>query len=256
MTVPPMDLTGKSALVTGASSGIGAAIARRLAQAGAKLLLTGRDQARGAAVARDCGPAAEFMAGDIAEAGLADRLVARAVALFGRLDIAVNNAGVIVRGSAVDTSDADWHRLIGVNVTGVFYLCRAAARQMRAQGGGTIVNIGSDWALVGGKNAVAYCASKGAVAQMTRAMAADHARENIRINCVCPGEVDTPMLQQGIAWRGMSHKEGLAKLAEGIPMGRVAQPSEIADAVLFLASDASSFMNGAMLSVDGGSTAI
>jgi NAD(P)-dependent dehydrogenase (short-subunit alcohol dehydrogenase family) len=134
-------------------------------------------------------------------------------------------------------------------------MSRAALRQMKRQGGGTIINIGSDWALVGGRNAFAYCASKGAVAQMTRAMAVDHARDNIRVNCICPGDIDTPMLASGIAKRGMAHEQGLKHLADQIPMGRVAQPREIGRAAVFLASADSSFMTGAMLSVDGGSTA-
>jgi meso-butanediol dehydrogenase / (S,S)-butanediol dehydrogenase / diacetyl reductase len=134
-------------------------------------------------------------------------------------------------------------------------MSRAALRQMKRQGAGTIINIGSDWALVGGRNAFAYCASKGAVAQMTRAMAVDHARDNIRVNCICPGDIDTPMLASGIAKRGMTHDQGIKFLAETIPMGRVAQPEEIGRAAVFLASSDSSFMTGAMLSVDGGSTA-
>jgi meso-butanediol dehydrogenase/(S,S)-butanediol dehydrogenase/diacetyl reductase len=248
-------LSGKTMLITGATSGIGAAIAAAAAAAGAKLFLTGRSEARGEAVRESCGPDTVFMAADLAAPGASDRLVGAAVAAFGRLDAVVNNAGMIYRGTVATTTDEEWERIVAVNVTGVFTMSRAAVRQMKRQGGGVIVNIGSDWALVGGRNAFAYCATKGAVAQMTRAIAVDHAADNIRINCVCPGDIDTPMLAGGIAARGMSQAEGLAFLGRHIPMGRVGRPEEIATAVVFLASDASSYMTGAMLSVDGGNTA-
>jgi meso-butanediol dehydrogenase / (S,S)-butanediol dehydrogenase / diacetyl reductase len=248
-------LQGKTMLVTGATSGIGAAIAEAAAAAGAKLLLNGRSENRGDAIRRACGPDTVFVASDLAEPGAADRLVGAALAAFGRLDVLVNNAGIIYRGTVDTTTDEEWARTMAVNVTGVFAMCRAAVRHMKRQGHGTIVNIGSDWALVGGVNAFAYCASKGAVAQMTRAMAIDHARDGIRVNCVCPGDIDTPMLASMFEADGISHAEGLAQLGAGIPMGRVGRPEEIAKATVFLASDASSYMTGAMLSVDGGITA-
>jgi meso-butanediol dehydrogenase / (S,S)-butanediol dehydrogenase / diacetyl reductase len=196
-----------------------------------------------------------FMAADIAGKGAAERLVDATVKQFGKLDVLVNNAGIVHRHTAETATDEEWDDIIAVNVTSVFRMSRAALRQMKRQGGGTIINIGSDWALVGGRNAFAYCASKGAVAQMTRAMAVDHARDNIRVNCICPGDIDTPMLASGIAKRGMTQEQGLKHLADQIPMGRVAQPREIGRAAVFLASADSSFMTGAMLSVDGGSTA-
>jgi len=250
-----MQLKDKVMLVTGATSGIGEATAKAAAAAGARLMLTGRSTERGERVRAACGADAQFIRGDVSEAGFADRLVDETVKRFGRLDVLVNNAGIAHRHTVETATDAEWHEVMAVNVTGVFYMSRAALRAMKRQGGGVVVNIGSDWALVGGRNAFAYCASKGAVAQMTRAMAVDHARENIRVNCVCPGDIDTPMLAAGIAFRGMTHEQGIRQLAEAIPMGRVAHPDEIAKAVVFLASDDASFMTGAMLSVDGGSTA-
>ena len=249
-----MRLDGKVMLVTGATSGIGAAIALEAAKEGAKLVLTGRSAERGEAIRKQCSGAV-FHAADIAQKGVPETLVDAAVKEFGRLDILVNNAGIVHRHTAETATDQEWDGVIATNVTGVFRMSRATLRHMKRQGGGTIINIGSDWALVGGRNAFAYCASKGAVAQMTRAMAVDHARDNIRVNCICPGDIDTPMLASGIAKRGMTLEDGLKHLAAAIPMGRVAQPREIARAAVFLASDDSSFMTGAMLSVDGGSTA-
>jgi NAD(P)-dependent dehydrogenase (short-subunit alcohol dehydrogenase family) len=249
-----MRLDGKVMLVTGATSGIGAAIALEAAKEGAKLFLTGRSAERGEAIRKQCNSAA-FLALDVAQKGAAETLVDATVKQFSRLDILVNNAGIVHRHTAETATDQEWDDVIATNVTGVFRMSRAALKQMKKQGGGTIINIGSDWALVGGRNAFAYCASKGAVAQMTRAMAVDFARDNIRVNCICPGDIETPMLASGIAKRGMTLEEGLKHLAAAIPMGRVAQPREIARAAMFLASDDSSFMTGAMLSVDGGSTA-
>lgn len=253
-----MRLDGKIALVTGATSGIGAAIAEACASAGATLMLTGRSAERGNFALKQAqahGGQAKFLAGNLSEPHWPDEIVAETVRRFGRLDLLVNNAGIIYRGTVADCSDVEWDHIVAVNMTAVFRLSRAAVRQMRAQGGGAIINIASDWGLVGGRNAFAYCASKGAVVQMTRAMAVDHAKDNIRVNCVCPGDVDTPMLASGIAKRGMTHEQGLKHLGNAVPLGRVAQPSEIAKAALFLASDASSYMTGAMLAVDGGNTA-
>jgi 2,3-dihydro-2,3-dihydroxybenzoate dehydrogenase len=252
-----MQLKDKVMIVTGATSGIGEAIAKAAAAAGTRLMLTGRSVERGDQVRAACGPAAQFLPGDVGQAGFADRLVEETVRRCGRLDVLINNAGVTHRHTAETATDDEWDHVMAVNVTAVFRLSRAGIKAMKRNGGGVIVNIGSDWALVGGRNAFADCASKGAVAQMTRAMALDHAPDNIRVNCVCPGEIHTPMTAGYISYRypGLTQELGLKKLAAEIPLGRIAHPDEIAKAALFLASDDSSFMTGAMMSVDGGSTA-
>jgi NAD(P)-dependent dehydrogenase (short-subunit alcohol dehydrogenase family) len=254
-----MDFSGTAVLVTGGTSGIGAAIARAFGAAGATVLLTGRDTERGGEVAADIasdGGAAEFMAADVTDTGACGRLVDAALERFGRLDVLVNNAGIIHSGDAQSTTDEQWNETIAVNLTAAFRMSRAAIPAIRRQGGGSIVNIASDWALVGGRNAVAYCASKGGLMMMTKAMALDHAGENIRVNAVCPTEIMTPMLTGEFRAAGITDEEGLAALAETIPMGRVGTPEEVARAVLFLASDQASFMTGVGLPVDGGMTAM
>lgn len=253
-----MDFSGATVLVTGGTSGIGAAVARAFGDAGASVLLTGRDAERGAEVAADIasdGGRAEFAAADIAEKGACVHLVEVALDRFGGLDVLVNNAGIIHSGDAAATTDDQWDQTIAVNLTAAFRMSRAAIPAMRRQGGGAIVNIASDWALVGGRRAVAYCASKGGLLLMTKAMALDHAKENIRINAVCPTETMTPMLTGEFRAAGISDEEGLAAVARTIPMGRVATPEEVARAVLFLASDQASFLTGVGLPVDGGVTA-
>ena len=253
-----MNFDGKVVMVTGATSGIGAAAARAFAEAGAKVVLTGRNEERGLAV-RDGiverGGIAEFTAGDIRGRSVCDRLVVETVADFGRLDVLVNNAGIIYRVDAVDTTDEQWAETMAVNVSAVFYLSAAAVREMRTHGGGVIVNVASDAALIGAPRMAAYCASKGAVLQLTRAMAIDHAREGIRINAVCPDNVDTPMLTGEAEQLGEDPAAYLRASDESIPLGHTATPEEVADVILFLASHRARFITGIGLPVDGGATA-
>ncbi len=240
-------------MVTGAASGMGAATARLFAAEGDRVVVVDRNAEGAAATAEDIDGLA--VVGDISDSEFCDAAVAQAVKTFGRLDVLVNAAGTIVRADADNTSDADWLRVMSVNVSGTFFLCRAAVRVMKAQGKGAIVNFGSIWGDVGGKGHVAYCASKGAIHQLTRALALDHARDGIRVNGVCPGEVDTPMLRSERTVAVTD--EYLANMADAtIPMGRLAQPEEIGRVVLFLASDAASYMTGALVAVDAGYTAV
>lgn len=259
MSEPFIDLGGKVALVTGATSGIGAASARELARHGADLWLSGRDPGRGETLCgeiRGLGRRAQFMAGDIRDRVFCDELVRACVEQFGRLDVVVNSAGICRVASTVETDDATWHDTMDINVNGTFFTSRAALKVMAGQGSGSIVNLASDWGLVGAPEAAAYCASKGAVIMLTRAMAMDHAGQGIRINAVCPGDTDTPMMDEDFVQRGMSPAQGRALCAEGIPMGRMARAEEVARVVAFLASDAASFMTGTAVPVDGGHSAM
>ena len=250
-------LAGKAALITGGASGIGKATAELFAREGAAVTIVDVTVEAGEAVARaigDDGGRAIFARCDVTKAGDCQRAVEMTVSRFGRLDILFNNAGVIRRTSVLETTEEEWDRVMAVNVKSIFLMTKEAIPVMIKTGGGVVVNSGSGWGLVGGKDAVSYCASKGAVIQLTKAMALDHGPQNIRVNAVCPGDTDTPMLAREAEQLGHSHE---AILAESIhrPLGRVGRPEEVAQAVLYLASDASSFVTGTTLLVDGGGLA-
>jgi len=254
-------LAEKIVIVTGGTRGIGAAIAQTCAALGGKVVLTGRDERAGVSIEggiRARGGSARFVQGDVTAPGFPERLIDDVLGEEGRIDVLVNNAGVLSRTNAADCTDAEWDSVIATNVTAVFQLCRAVVpvmrRQFEAEGrAGAIVNIASDWAVVGAHSAVAYGASKGAIAQLTRSMAVDHAKDGIRVNAVCPGDTETDMLLSG---RGDEEREDvLHRLGQSIPLGRVGKPADIAAAVAFLASDAASYVTGILLPVDGGSTA-
>jgi NAD(P)-dependent dehydrogenase (short-subunit alcohol dehydrogenase family) len=246
-------LAGKVAIVTGAASGMGAATARELARQGATVMIVDQNADLAGKVASEIGAPAPTI-GDVSDSAFCNETVRAAKASLGRVDILVNCAGIILRANAIDTLDSDWQRVLNVNVNGVFFMSRAAVRKMKEQGGGVIVNFGSIWGEVGAAGVVAYCATKGAVHQLTRAMAMDHVGDGIRINAIAPGEVNTPMLAYGRP--SPPTAEDLQKLAdETIPMRRLAEPVEIARVAVFLATDAASYMTGTIVRVDAGYTA-
>jgi NAD(P)-dependent dehydrogenase (short-subunit alcohol dehydrogenase family) len=252
-----MKLKDKVALITGGTSGIGEATALLFAKEGAKVAVTGRNADRGAKVAdaiKGSSGQGCFIRTDVRSVNECRAAVDQIVRQFGRLDILFNNAGVYFAHDALECSEEEWDMQIDVNLKGTFLMSKFALPQMISQASGVIVNNSSGWGLVGGDKAVAYCASKGGVVLLTKAMAVDHGRQGIRINCICPGDVDTPMLPEDANFRGLKWDAYLAGAANR-PMGRVGTADEIAKAVLFLASDDSSFMTGAALVVDGGGTA-
>ena len=246
-----MEFEGRTVVVTGAASGMGAATARLFAANGATVVIVDRNADGAANIAGQI--SGTSMAGDVGDSAFCDAVIADAVRQTGRLDAVVNAAGIIVRAAGQDTSDDDWHRIMRVNVDGTFFMCRAAIRAMRAADGGAIVNFGSIWGDLGSAGVAAYCASKGAVHNLTRALALDHAGHGIRINAVCPGEVNTPMLQSERSSPVTSQM--MEAIASTVPMGRLADPTEIAEVVMFLASPRASYMTGALVSVDAGYSA-
>ncbi len=246
-------LRGRTALITGGASGIGRATALLFGREGAAVVvhdLRADGQATADAIIA-AGGRAVFVQGDVTRAADCQAAVDRALAEFGGLHILVNNAGIIRRASVVDTTEDEWDHVMAVNVKSVFLLSKASIPVMARGGGGVIVNTASGWGIDGGKDAASYCASKAAVVNLTRAMAIDHADQKIRVNCVCPGDTDTPMLREEARQLGQDVSGFLARSAQR-PLGRMGRPEEIAQVMLFLASDASSYVTGAALVVDGG----
>lgn len=252
-----MRLANKVALITGGTSGIGRATALLFAQEGTRVAITGRNEVRGQEVVEEiarAGGTAIFIRSDVRFAEECRRAVEETLRAFGRLDILFNNAGVYYPHTVPDSTEEEWDLTLDINLKGTYLMSKFALPTMIAQGSGVIVNNASGWGLVGGNKAAAYCASKGGVVLLTKAMAVDHSRQGIRVNCICPGDVDTPMLLEDARLRGLAWEAYLAS-ASNRPMGRIGRPEEIAKAVLFLASDDASFMTGAALVVDGGGTA-
>ena len=249
-------LQDKTILVTGATSGIGAATAEACAQEGARLVLTGRNAGAGEELcARLDGSGHCFLPADLGQRDEAQGLIERAVEKAGRLDGLVNNAGGVHHASVPDTDDECWDDTLNVNLSAVFYLCREAIPHMTGQGGGVIVNVASTWGLVGAERSAAYCATKGAVIQLTRSMALDHARDGVRVNAVAPGAVHTPMLASEAAAFGLSAEQGRELWSADAPTRSLASASHIADAIVFLLSEKSAHIHGTVLPVDGGSLA-
>lgn len=253
-----MRLQGKTAVITGTSKGIGRAIATTFAREGAKLILGDISEAEGEALAREIwryDGSVHFVAADVGQRADNERLIEKCVEAYGRLDIFVGNAGINLPKRITDSSDEEIDRLLNVNLKGLIYASRAAIPIMLQQGGGTILFTASKTGLVAQTDSPVYCASKGAVVMLAKALALDYARQNIRVNALCPGIVDTPMLREfadampdpEAAWQEYSAAQ---------PIGRLATPQECADAALWLVSDEASFITGVALPVDGGFTAM
>ncbi len=252
-----MRLHNQVALITGGTSGIGEATALLFAKEGARVAIAGRNAERGAVVVqaiKQCGGNAIFLRADVSLAADCRCTIEETLRTFGKLDILFNNAGVFYPQTALECSEQQWDEQLDVNLKGTFLMSKFALPPMISQRRGVIINNSSGWGIVGGDHAVAYCASKGGVVLMTKAMAIDHGKQGIRVNCVCPGDVETPMLPADAKMRGLSWETYLKGCSDR-PLGRIGTPEEIAKAVLFLASDESSFMTGAALVVDGGGTA-
>ena len=237
--------TGKTALVTGSGGGIGQAIIARLKADGATVVETDLR-------AHDDSAADFQIVGDLMEPAFADTLPSKVKALTGRLDILCNNAGIIARGVITEASDDDLRRSLALNVEAPFRLCRSAIPIMAAQGGGAIVNTASCWGLQPGPSHPIYVMTKAALASLTQCLGRDHAHQGIRVNAVCPNEVNTDMLRSGFEIRGLDPEEGIATLNKTVPLGRIAEPDDIADVVAFLASDEARYMVGALLEINGG----
>jgi len=249
-------LANRSAVITGAASGIGRAIAQLFAREGASVVLTDINESLGREVERDitsAGGKAIFEGADVTRDSDCRRITELAVHEFGGLHILVNCAGIIRRASVTELTEDDWDRVMAVNVKSIFLMSRHAIPHM-AKTGASIINMASGWGLAGGPKAAAYCASKGAVVLLTKAMAIDHGPQKIRVNCICPGDTDTAMLRNEAQQLGEPGDRFLADAAKR-PLGRVGKPEEIAQAALYLASDAASFVTGAALVVDGGGLA-
>ena len=252
-----MRLHGKTALITGSASGIGRATALLFAREGAAVSLVDLNQQAGQEVAQEIsclGGRAIFDSADVSSPTDCRRVVERTLREFGGIHILFNNAGIIRRASVVEITEAEWDAVMAVNVRSIFLMCREVIPIMARAHGGSIVNSASGWGLAGGARAAAYCASKGAVVLMTKAMAIDHGRQNIRVNCICPGDTDTAMLRTEARQLGTTENEFLADSATR-PLGRLGKPEEIAQAVLYLASEEASFVTGSAMVVDGGGLA-
>ncbi len=249
-----MRFQGKTVLITGGAGGIGKAAVRIFAREGARVMVADLSEQGCQEICAEVetqGGEAAYLCGDLADKAYCENLVDHTVKTFGSLDILLNNAGVIPRGNILETTDEMWFAALNINLTAVFYLSRAAIVEMKKQGGGAIVNTSSAWGVYPGPGHLAYCTSKGAVAALTKNLGRDHAGDHIRVNAVCPNEVNTPMLKTGFSKRGLDPDKAIEQLNATVPIGRIAEPEEIADVMAFLASDAARYIAGATIEVTG-----
>jgi len=252
-----MRLQGKVALITGGTSGIGSATAIRFVEEGASVTITGRNVERGEQVVKDIvekGGAALFIQSDVRRANDCRNAVDKTLERFGKIDVLFNNAGVFHPKTIPDCTEEEWDETIESSLKGAFLMSKYALPSMIEQGSGSIIHTSSGWGILGGDMAAAYCAAKGGLIVMAKAMAIDHGPDGIRVNCVCPGDVLTPMLPDDAKKRGMSWDDYAVGAADR-PLGRIGVAEDIANAVLYLASDESSFVTGESLVVDGGGVA-
>jgi NAD(P)-dependent dehydrogenase (short-subunit alcohol dehydrogenase family) len=252
-------LQGKVALITGGNSGIGLATAHLFAHEGAQVVITGRNVAKGTAAVsaiEQAGGKALFLGCDVRQQSECESVVAETVSRFGYIDVLFNNAGIVPRGTVIEMMPEAWIDTFASNVHSIFYMSRAALPHMIERGSGVIINNASDWGIVGGQSVAAYCATKGAVIQLTRAMALDHGRQGVRVNAICPGDTLVDRWRERASdLSDAAFDAYLQNLGDEFPLGRVGHVDEIARAVLFLACDDSSYMTGQTLVVDGGNTA-
>ncbi len=246
-------MDGKVAIVTGGNSGVGWAVVRRLAKQGVRVVLADIDDAQARAKSLEDEPGGEGLAVkvDVSDVAQVDGLFGKCWSVYGRLDYLVNCAGVDRVNTVADATIEEWDWIVGVNLRGVFLCCRAALPLIRQTGGGAIVNVGSTFAFTGNPKSAIYSATKGGVHQLTKCMAVDHTAEGIRVNCVAPGPVDTPMLQKEVSEHG-DPEEMEAEMLRGLAIKRVAMPEEIANVVWFVLSDEASYMTGSIIVADGG----
>ncbi|HEX3819978.1 MAG TPA: SDR family NAD(P)-dependent oxidoreductase [Candidatus Sulfotelmatobacter sp.] len=252
-----LSLEGKAAVITGAASGIGRGISLLLAQMGASVALLDIDAGKGEAAAieiRNQSREAIYLQCDVRRAADCKNAVEAVTRKWNVIDILCNCAGIAIRKDVVELTEDEWDSALDVTLKGIFLLSREVIPHMVRVGSGSIINIGSGWSLKGGPQAASYCAAKGGVVNLTRAMAIDHGKHNIRVNCVCPGDIDTPMLRSECAQLGQN-EQAFMREAANRPLARVGTPEDVANAVLFLASPMSTWITGATLVVDGGGLA-
>jgi NAD(P)-dependent dehydrogenase (short-subunit alcohol dehydrogenase family) len=251
------DFNEKVAVITGGTTGIGFATASMLVKGGATVVVVGRNESNGQkalAQLKSINKNCIFIAADVSKTSACKQVVQETVSRLGRLDILVNSAGVYLDGPIQAVSEEDYHYVMDINLKGTFFMCQSVLPEIRNSGAGAIVNVSSDSGIMGNTDCSLYCASKGAVTIFTKALAVDVAKDNIRVNCVCPGDVLTPMLDKEAA-RSDNPQDYLEKIERQYPVGRVGRPEEVAATICFLASEVAPFVVGAAWSIDGGLTA-